>query len=998
MSTLVLDHPSRIVILDAKGDTRVLTEATMSADAPSPFDNKTVYSATAVFTQADVGKQLVVPAAGPFVHGHVLNTKIEQYRSAHDVRVETAATGSAGAIVHYGGAVRADGAMKRNSFELCSASAIFSEDDVGKAIVVGSAGPDGQPLVNTIASFESSTKVTLTLPANAEGAVNAVGTAFAFGGTIKTDGAVAANSQLLASASSTFISADVGKRVLVPGAGVGGVPLITYISRVVDPTHAALALCADTTVSGVTFSYGGTVIDNGGMASGSATLVAASGPFVPDDENKIIIVAGAGTASGVLSTTISTFVQAWEVTLAASAGATAGALFSFGGKTKKCAIGSGSSELFSLQSPPFTGEDIGKTVVIPTAKFANPDSVTISGQSSATRVTLSQSAESGTGAAVTYGTDNRAVLVQAINEVLDNGGGVVSIPSGDYFIDTITWGAVHIAKSNLTIRGAGSGKTRLLYNGTFMIQVLGSKAPPSQIVFEGFTVTGTFRPRDASLGGMSAIALGARDSRLIDVVIDGVGGTGIGIGRGDPSLPTAGSGITISRCRISRCYEHCIYAGGVDNILIHDTILEHPIWADGVSRQVHTGASALNMASGEAIAVVVANCLVILRSLHATGIGVADTVYGPMTIANTIVHLGNDDGDAFSLGARGGLLITGCQVRGDMTGEGYVNTSAVVMKGDSQFNSGSMQVDGMRVTGTVHTPFQAGSVANCIFRNLSVEYTGPSGWVFDLQNSHETIVEGCQIPPGFAYGINLNISRGALLISNDNRAASKYDLSGPPTAYRIHDPLADGTVQSLAYGASINVNLDLGSVLVITANNENPFTIESPRKLYIGRIFTFHIINSSGGATGAITWASRYRLATTFPRVANAKSRTITFYSDGTNAWEVARSPGDDEAIQSLSSASSPVSIDLDAGTLIVISVPSRRAFRIANPTILHPGRTFTIRIRNTSGGAMGTITWSSQYKLAGAFINPADTRSRTITFYSDGTDAWEISRAAADI
>jgi len=64
------------------------------------------------------------------------------------------------------------------------------------------------------------------------------------------------------------------------------------------------------------------------------------------------------------------------------------------------------------------------------------------------------------------------------------------------------------------------------------------------------------------------------------------------------------------------------------------------------------------------------------------------------------------------------------------------------------------------------------------------------------------------------------------------------------------------------------------------------------------------------------------------------------------------------------------------------------------------PGQVFTIVIRNTTGGALGAVTFSAaSFKTAAtAFTQPANGFSRSYTFYFDGTYAIEISRGAADV
>lgn len=62
-------------------------------------------------------------------------------------------------------------------------------------------------------------------------------------------------------------------------------------------------------------------------------------------------------------------------------------------------------------------------------------------------------------------------------------------------------------------------------------------------------------------------------------------------------------------------------------------------------------------------------------------------------------------------------------------------------------------------------------------------------------------------------------------------------------------------------------------------------------------------------------------------------------------------------------------------------------------------GQLITVIVKNSSGGAMGTITWTtSRFNLAGSFTNPADGNFRTITFMCHSpTELVEIGRSVAD-
>lgn len=90
------------------------------------------------------------------------------------------------------------------------------------------------------------------------------------------------------------------------------------------------------------------------------------------------------------------------------------------------------------------------------------------------------------------------------------------------------------------------------------------------------------------------------------------------------------------------------------------------------------------------------------------------------------------------------------------------------------------------------------------------------------------------------------------------------------------------------------------------------------------------------------------------------------------------------------------VAIAANQGNEFVITASNGDAFTIADPTNGVAGQRITIRVRNTSGGALGTITWGSAYKLA-AFTSPATGFSRSTDFQYNGTN-WIECRPDADV
>ena len=77
-----------------------------------------------------------------------------------------------------------------------------------------------------------------------------------YDGKTFTDGAMTNGSNILTSATATFVVGDIGKMINVTGAGVAGKPLVTTIATRISATQVTLAINASTTVSAKTIRYG----------------------------------------------------------------------------------------------------------------------------------------------------------------------------------------------------------------------------------------------------------------------------------------------------------------------------------------------------------------------------------------------------------------------------------------------------------------------------------------------------------------------------------------------------------------------------------------------------------------------------------------------------------------------------------------------------------------------------------------------------------------------
>jgi hypothetical protein len=83
----------------------------------------------------------------------------------------------------------------------------------------------------------------------------------------------------------------------------------------------------------------------------------------------------------------------------------------------------------------------------------------------------------------------------------------------------------------------------------------------------------------------------------------------------------------------------------------------------------------------------------------------------------------------------------------------------------------------------------------------------------------------------------------------------------------------------------------------------------------------------------------------------------------------------------------------------LLITATNGVGFTIANPTRPREGVELVFDVFNNSGGVLGAITWGSEYQLAGAMTNPANTKHRLIAFYRTRDFKWrELYRSVADI
>jgi hypothetical protein len=109
---------------------------------------------------------------------------------------------------------------------------------------------------------------------------------------------------------------------------------------------------------------------------------------------------------------------------------------------------------------------------------------------------------------------------------------------------------------------------------------------------------------------------------------------------------------------------------------------------------------------------------------------------------------------------------------------------------------------------------------------------------------------------------------------------------------------AGGSLQqfcfALTYGTTVATDTSKGNFFTLTVTDGVAFTMSAPTNPAKGQQITYDILNSSGGAMGAITWNAAFKLdATGFVNPANGKSKTITFFYNGTNWRQVGATSAD---------------------------------------------------------------------------------------------------------
>jgi hypothetical protein len=154
-----------------------------------------------------------------------------------------------------------DAVVTAASTNLTSPTAGFAASDVGKVIAIPYAGADngtnaiGQTHVTTIAAFINSTTITLS----------AAPTKSIVGARTVSDAGINSGNTTLTSATANFTNQDIGKLIMIPGAGLlignsGGSPLFAWIVAFISATQVTISKASQATVSAQSVTIPGATI------------------------------------------------------------------------------------------------------------------------------------------------------------------------------------------------------------------------------------------------------------------------------------------------------------------------------------------------------------------------------------------------------------------------------------------------------------------------------------------------------------------------------------------------------------------------------------------------------------------------------------------------------------------------------------------------------------------------------------------------------------------
>lgn len=251
---------------------------------------------------------------------------------------------------------------------------------------------------------------------------------------------------------------------------------------------------------------------------------------------------------------------------------------------------------------------------------------------------------------------------------------------------------------------------------------------------------------------------------------------------------------------------------------------------------------------------------------------------------------------------------------------------------------------------------------------------------------------------------------GAMIVGGALTAQNTLDVTGNLTAATLRATGAGtSAAPSLALAPNYGFYLVGGTVPTLSVNNSGVFAWDSAT--------IYDLSNTGGLALGASSDVLLRRGGGASP------NGTLTLSTGNATRWTWDASgnllPVTDGAVNVGSAAarvgqvhtrrtlpaqvtlaySAAMSIDTSLGEQFIVTPTDNVAFGFNSPTNGLAGQDISITIFNTTGGALGALSgWGGQYKMTGAWTQPANGFNRSITFRRINSAWYEQWRNTADV
>lgn len=275
--------------------------------------------------------------------------------------------------------------------------------------------------------------------------------------------------------------------------------------------------------------------------------------------------------------------------------------------------------------------------------------------------------------------------------------------------------------------------------------------------------------------------------------------------------------------------------------------------------------------------------------------------------------------------------------------------------------------------------------------------SGAAGAVgIDYTNTAQSVVENCDISYNSSHGIWIrdrsfnNILHSIIALNGGDGVKTQIYTAGSTNSNAIIGSNFNGNT---GYG----INIDNGVSNKIIASTFDGTAGDRIRINHDYTIIEGNHIESTLFTGITITSDSDYTyIAGNYydPQLATAISDSGRF-THGTDAYGRRLGTSGDTA-ETLTYGTT-VATNAGLGTLFRLNVTDGVAFTLSNPTNPQTDATIVYEIRNSSGGAMGTISWGGAFILRSEFAGPANGERATIAFQYDGTNWRERYRDIGD-